>query len=292
MPDTLTLVSFLFLLAAGAAIAFRFLSVRAENSAPRRVYRTPAFIHLVTPKSMPWRDAQGVEAVQAEIVAQDFTRLGEYQIVEMPDVNLAAFFSARHTALAVLYEHPAAGIWVDVCAEYENGESLTVTNAPAGGELDQMPGHDRVYDRGASVAELVAKLLELRRPEPCRTVTAESFPRMFQDRYAEEMKWRALRGGATAEEIRRVAAASGAELTEDGVDSVRASLQAQAILPCQKDGECPYDMDGDSAQAIEQMPVVEDDPRTCPTHGRICPGFVEELAQPGGSAKAAPRSAS
>lgn len=293
MPDTLTLVFFLFLLAAVDVVVILFLRrVRAQSSAPRRVSPPPAFIHLMRRDQVRWKDQQGVEAVQAEIVTQGFTRLGEYQILEMPDVHLAAFFSARQTALAVLYEHPAVGIWVDVCVEYQNGESLTVTNAPMGGELDHMPGHDKVYVREASVSELVARLLEMRRPEPCRTLTAESFPQIFQDRYAEEMRWRASRGGATAEEIRRVAEASGMEVTEGDIDFVRASLEAQAILPCQKVGECPYESNEDFARAIEQMPVVEDDPRTCPTYGRICPGFVEDLTQADSPAEAAPRSAS
>jgi len=292
MPDTLTLVSFLFLLAAGVVMVFRFLRVRAESSEPPRVFQTPAFIHLVPPEPVLWKDPRKVEAIQAEIVAQDFTKLGEYQIFEMPDVNLAAFFSARHTAAAILYEHPTAGIWVDVCVEYESGESLTVSNAPAGGDLDHMPGQEKVYVPGSSVAALVEKVLATRKPEPCRTLTAESFPHVFQDHYAEEMRWRALRGGTTAEEIRRVAEASGVELTEGDIDSVRASLEAKAILPCQKSGECLYDGKKDPERAIEQMPLVENDPRTCPTHGRICPGFMEELAQANGSAPTAPRSAS
>ena len=291
MPDTLTLVSFLFLLAAGVVVTFRFLRVRAETPAPRRVFQTPVFIHLVPSEPEAWKDSKKAKDIQAEIVAQDFSKLGEYQIFEMPDVTLAAFFSTRHSALAILYEHPTAGIWVDVCAEYESGESLTVSGAPTGGALDHMPGHEKVFARGASVAGLVEKVLKLRKAEPCRALTAESFPQVFQDRYAEEMRWRALRGGPTTEEIRRVAEDSGVELTEGDIESVRDSLEAQAILPCQKTGECPYDCGKDPERTIEFMPVVENDPRTCPTHGRICPRFLEELAQTSSSSCAPPHAA-
>src|SRR5690606_23026442 len=47
MPDTLTLLSFLFLLAAGVVVTFRFLRVRAESIVPKRVSQTPVFVHLV-----------------------------------------------------------------------------------------------------------------------------------------------------------------------------------------------------------------------------------------------------
>jgi hypothetical protein len=201
------------------------------------VSQTPVFIHLVPAEHGAWRDLEKVGGLQTEILAQEFSKLGEYQIFEMPDITLAAFFSTSRSLLAVLYEHPAAGVWVDVCAEYESGQSLTVSSAPAGGEIDQMPGQQKVFARGASVADLVKKALEMRSPDPCRALTAESFIQVFQDRYAEEMRWRSLSGGTTAEEIRRVAEASSMDVTDRDVEAVRASLEAQPVLSSQKTGE-------------------------------------------------------
>jgi hypothetical protein len=292
MPDTLTLLSFLFLLAAGVVVTFRFLRVRAESIVPKRVFQTPVFVHLVPSETEAWKDHRKVKDITAEITAREFSKLGEYQIFEMPDVTLAAFFNVPRRVLAVLYEHPAVGVWVDVGSEYESGESLTVSSAPSGGELDHMPGQEKVFLQGASVAELLEKVLEMRKPDPCKVLTAESFPQVFQDRYAEEMRWRALRGGTAAGEILRVAEASGMKVTEGDIEAARASLEAARILPCQKTGECPYDRKKDPERTSEQMPVVENDPRTCPTHGRICPGFLEEFAQSSSSGCAPLHSAS
>jgi hypothetical protein len=49
------------------------------------------------------------------------------------------------------------------------------------------------------------------------------------------------------------------------------------LLPCDKTGECPYEYDRDPERDIEGMPFIDDDPRSCPTYGHICPEFMEEL---------------
>ena len=46
---------------------------------------------------------------------------------------------------------------------------------------------------------------------------------------------------------------------------------------CQKTGECPYEYDKDSDRDVEGMPFIENDPRSCPNYGHICPEFMEEF---------------
>ncbi len=49
------------------------------------------------------------------------------------------------------------------------------------------------------------------------------------------------------------------------------------ILPCEKDDLCPYDYELKPDRDIEGMPFIDDDPRSCPDFGHICPEFMEEL---------------
>lgn len=52
----------------------------------------------------------------------------------------------------------------------------------------------------------------------------------------------------------------------------------ESILPCQKTGECPYEYEKNPDRDIEGMPFVENDPRSCPKYGHICPEFMEDFS--------------
>ena len=49
------------------------------------------------------------------------------------------------------------------------------------------------------------------------------------------------------------------------------------VLPCKKTGECPYEYNKKPERDIEGMPFINEDPRSCPIYGHICPEFMEEL---------------
>lgn len=47
-------------------------------------------------------------------------------------------------------------------------------------------------------------------------------------------------------------------------------------LPCTT-MDCPYEYDRNPERDIEGMPFVDDDPRSCPHYGHICPEFMEDF---------------
>ena len=47
-------------------------------------------------------------------------------------------------------------------------------------------------------------------------------------------------------------------------------------LPCDS-GACPYEYGGTSDRDVEGMPFAENDPRSCPQYGHICPEFMEDF---------------
>jgi len=49
------------------------------------------------------------------------------------------------------------------------------------------------------------------------------------------------------------------------------------VLPCESTGECPYEYDQNPGRDIEGMPFVDDDPRSCPVYGHICPEFMGDF---------------
>ena len=47
-------------------------------------------------------------------------------------------------------------------------------------------------------------------------------------------------------------------------------------LPCIT-AACPYEYSGSSDRDVEGMPSAENDPRSCPECGHICPAFMEDF---------------
>lgn len=168
----------------------------------------PPEIHLQRVEGEPdWDDPEAVEAHLKALLALGYEDAGCYTIEEIEVVRMQALLHPEEAVVAVISEHDMAGIWVDLMTLWPGGQALTVTN-------NENPGMDRPPDKpihrfpGASVAELHANLLAARDPGPYDTLTAGSFAESFERYYREEMEWRAVRGGPTEEEIRRVAEAS------------------------------------------------------------------------------------
>ena len=51
----------------------------------------------------------------------------------------------------------------------------------------------------------------------------------------------------------------------------------KAVLPCDGTDDCPFEYDRNPERDIEGMPFREDDPRSCPWFGHICPEFKEDF---------------
>jgi hypothetical protein len=132
-------------------------------------------------------------------------------------------------AYAVVYEHDAAGVWIDIVTRYADGTSITYSTARKGGELDQRPGHSCTRDPEASPSVLYQRFLAERPQRPMAAVTAEDFVQRFEQAYADSMDWRNARGGPTEEEIRAIAEASGEEVSEDLVKAIREQKRLEAM---------------------------------------------------------------
>ncbi len=144
-----------------------------------------------------------------ELESLGFTPIGLYSVREMPGVTLAAFTQSFQAVCAVIYRHPTAGVFIDMVSMTEDDRGLTVTNAPAGGNLDQPPGRAKIFEPKASLRRLYDRVVAERPEGPYRRLDASSFVRVFETEYAREMEWRKKRGGPTQEEVRREAHAMG-----------------------------------------------------------------------------------
>jgi len=189
---------------------------------------TPLEIHLTGDAYNSFKDQKKLMELSDEMEKLSFTKAGCYSIKEMEGVRIAAFVNTERKYYGVIYEHPAVGFFADIAANYQDETTITASNAPTGGQLDHMPGSIKIYKKSAPISELFNEVDSHIGEKPLADVSAESFKPDFEKAYSREMEWRAMRGGATEAEIRRVAEDMDENFDDDTVDMAKSAIKAGA----------------------------------------------------------------
>jgi len=162
----------------------------------------PDEIHLTPSGADPWSDRAAAGRLGAGLAREGFRSAGVFAIPEMPGVLAQLFAHPTDHLIGVVYEHPAAGHWIDVVERRNDGSTTTWTTARATG-LDRRPGHPHVHAPGLSPEELVARARRERGPAPAEAVHVSEVEALFERAYAEETAWRKGKG-VSREEAQRV----------------------------------------------------------------------------------------
>jgi hypothetical protein len=213
---------FLLLLITSAVViagyfGFRFLRNLMSRPIPE--------INLSPVDEPKWRDREKITDLIYSFQQKGFESAGDYECLEIPSLIISGFVHPSEQMAGVIYDHPLRGIWVDIFVQYNDGGSLTVSNAPSGHELDHMPQQTKLYCKGSSVNELFEKMLTERKEAGRITITKEKFVPNFTAQYQKEMRWRLDRGGPTYMEVRKVAEEMG--VSTDRERLVKATHQLQ-----------------------------------------------------------------
>lgn len=172
------------------------------------------------------KHAKDLIARKRDLDACGLKRIGTYRVDPL-NIIMTAFANEQESMVAVVYHHTVVGCFVDLAVKSTAGKSFTATNAPSGGTLDQREGHVKVFDKSLTIPAMFDMVKE-RRPEgPWEPWTAENFASKFEAAYAEEMDWRASRGGVTADEVRRTAQAGGEKYSEEQIQQATRQIQQQ-----------------------------------------------------------------
>jgi hypothetical protein len=182
-------------------------------------------INLTSSDDPRWSDKKKIAELMEAFKRNEFDLAGQYECGEIPGLIIAGFVKPSEQMTGVIYDHPIAGIWSNVCVQYADGENLTVSNAPMGQEMDHMPQSTIIYCKGGSVDELLAKVLTEVKSTGRKTISKEEFSSTFEDAYRKEMKWRMERGGPTSLEVKRVADKMGMTLDAEKMQSKTQQLQ-------------------------------------------------------------------
>ncbi|MGD9494959.1 MAG: hypothetical protein AB7Y46_01490 [Armatimonadota bacterium] len=192
----------------------------------------PLRVTLVPADQLSWGDEAAVRRYADPLPGFGFVNAGRYLVEEVADLKLLAFVHPQNDICAVVYEHPAAGVILDMFTRYADGTTVTYTTTLQGGELRERPGHPKVRLPEADSEQLYRRMLADRSQGERVPVAPEEFAEAFEQAYAEEMDWRLSLGGANEDEILTVAETSGIEVLEEEVEATRRLqvLQAMGML--------------------------------------------------------------
>lgn len=193
---------------------------------------TPPRIHCMRVLDHAWSNGRSVAKLVDPLLALGFEDAGAFKIDELPQVAVQFLVNKNARVYGAIYEHDDAGVWLDLVQRFQEGGGSTYTTSPRAGVLDRREGSVLVKAPEADPRTLHERLVaespavEGRTPKPIASpadVVSE-----FERAWAEEMDWRAARGGPTEREIRAVAAASGEEHSDEAIAATRALLADRA----------------------------------------------------------------
>lgn len=184
----------------------------------------PPRVHLVRQPVVAWKDAPAVESLAQPLRDAGFEEAGFFETREMDYLRVLGLAHPGECLYAAIYEHDAAGVFMDLVTRYEDGTSFTYSTAAQGGELRERPGHRCVREPGLGAAELLRRMLAERPQASMSPATPEHFQADFERAYAESMDWRNSQP-FDPEEVRRTA---GRDLTEEELDELREAHETRA----------------------------------------------------------------
>lgn len=173
---------------------FRDVARRAGNRIPNEVHLTPATMILWKDEDR-WRDAYNA------LEQSGFRHAGNYRVQEI-GVDVQFVINDRDCALACIYNHPIAGVFMDIVTRYEDGTCITFANRCASG-LDQHPQLQNRFLGDIPPGELIERAIADRPLKPMREIHEQDLVPDFCRVWKEYKEWRNKRG-TTAEEVERI----------------------------------------------------------------------------------------
>jgi ankyrin repeat protein len=166
--------------------ALLFAAVRKRAGAAGVIERVvqPDRIQLVRDDSLSWSDGRRLREIARQLRALGFRLGGTYRIEGMEGVQLAGILHPQQGIGVAVYERSGVGIWCDAVAEFEDGESLCISNARHHREMDSGSGHELIHRRRAKVAELVERLRGKIGGRALRRLDESRFTRLVEDAHA------------------------------------------------------------------------------------------------------------
>ena len=167
----------------------------------RALARVPATVHLSRRGDEAWKDPDHARRIWEPLLAHGFADAGSYGVDEMPGVVMRLLASTAASMLAVVYEHPRSGQWLELVTYYTDGRRCSASNLASPG-VETPPFVIMLRAVGAPPLKLL-DLMRHKRPEGAMTpLAAADATRLYERAYAESMAWHQQHGIGTGEVVR------------------------------------------------------------------------------------------
>jgi len=209
-------------------IGYVYLKMKFGKFLGANTDQTPIIIHLnedlVTPE---WLEKPKATKLIANLENLGFNKGKPYRIQEMDGVSLLSFF--KNSYIAVVYNHPIAGNWIDIVFETEDEHHYTASNAPMGGELSTSAKDIKTFEPNATVEEIFSLIREQTHDKQGILVNNENFKAFFENAYKREMVWKALQGGTSREEFDKIAENSKIKISDKNSEKAFTETKKQEL---------------------------------------------------------------
>jgi hypothetical protein len=180
-----------------------------KEMAERATQKQPDEIHLIAAPDHDWSDPMTIDRYAGHLQDLGFEEAGTYTVDALP-VCLQFLLKTSEQMYAVIYEHPKAGIWINLIVLFQDGTSITFTNTQDRG-MERRPGHAIIHTQGATADQLY-KVASAQCPgQPRKALTQESLVPEFEKAWADGIQWRKSRGGISVTEVASVILSRGGQ---------------------------------------------------------------------------------
>ncbi|MFI5370220.1 MAG: hypothetical protein ACHQ52_01590 [Candidatus Eisenbacteria bacterium] len=179
----------------------------------RALAGVPTTVRLTRGGDGAWKNADLARKLWEPLLAQGFTDAGTFVAAEVPGVVMRLLASSADSIMAIAYEHPQAGHWLELVTRYTDGRRCSATNMRDPG-VSAPPNVTTLRAVGATPVT-VLEMMRRKRPEGTMVpIGPGDVARLFEEGYAESMTWRQQHGITRGEVVkvamRRAALASDA----------------------------------------------------------------------------------
>ncbi len=158
----------------------------------------PDFVNLQRDEFPQFADPAGIDELKKPLLACGFDYVGTFKVDKMPGVKLLILVKPDDCVTAHIYEHPKAGIWIELVTRYQDGGTHSLTTLPATG-IQPPPFVQTIRAPKAPADVLVRQLITARRSGEMKRVGASDAASEFEQNYAKYILWQKNKGMSTTE---------------------------------------------------------------------------------------------
>jgi len=192
-----------------ALLAMRGLANRALKAVgDTAINRQPDEIHLSPTHGETVRAP--LEQFAATLSARGFTDGGFFAVAEIPGLIIHFMLDVPNSVYAGLYDHPKAGCMAELVTRYQDGNGITYCMRRDSG-MEPRPGDIVVHAPDVPLDALYDRMLRERPKRPMVAIDSSNAPRLFEQAWAQQVRWRKQRGGDSQEVARIILARQAAK---------------------------------------------------------------------------------